>query len=169
MPSLGAVPLADLESAPTTALAALQRIEACGAHETASKARIIGSLICRYGIVSGRMKNDPFEHLGAALRRPPVQNRATIPLDEMPALFEALVKVPAETVTKLAFYWLLLTACRTAEMRFAPWSEIERDKLWRIPAKRMKMRSPHIVPLSQQARGFWSSRGHCGNRTIRPR
>ena len=61
---LGAVPLADLEASPATALAALQRIEARGAHEVAAKARIVGSMICRYGIVTGRMKHDPFAHLG---------------------------------------------------------------------------------------------------------
>ncbi len=132
---LGAVPIADLEASPATALAALQRVEARGAHEVASKARIVGSMICRYGIVTGRMKHDPFAHLGDALKRPPVTNRATIPLKEMPALFKALAAVPAELNTRLAFYWLLLTAARTSEMRFATWGEIEDGKLWRVPRR----------------------------------
>lgn len=151
-PALGVLPLTDLESSPAAALAALKRIEQRGAHEVAAKARILGSMICRYGIVTGRMKHDPFEHLGDALKRPPVINRATIPLAEMPTLFEALAKVPAEANTRLALYWLMLTATRTSEMRFAVWTEIDaKPELWRIPAARMKMREPHVVPLSKQA------------------
>jgi integrase len=151
-PPLGGVPLTDLEDSPATALAALQRIESRGAHEIASKARIVGSMICRYGIVTGRMKHDPFAHLGDALARPPVEHRATIPLAEMPTLFDALGKVPAEANTKLALYWLILTCVRTSEMRFATWSEVDsKARLWRIPAARMKMRDPHVVSLSTQA------------------
>ena len=69
----------------------------------------------------------------------------------MPALLKTIAAVPAELNTRLAFYWLLLTASRTGEMRFATWDEIEDGKLWRVPAERMKMQRPHVVPLSRQA------------------
>ena len=47
---------------------------------------------------------------------------------------------------------LLLTGVRTNEVRFARWAEIDMDAaLWTIPAERMKMRKPHLVPLSAQA------------------
>jgi integrase len=46
----------------------------------------------------------------------------------------------------------ILTAARSGEVRGAIWKEIDLEKrLWSIPAERMKMRSPHTVPLSQQA------------------
>jgi integrase len=46
----------------------------------------------------------------------------------------------------------LLTFVRTTELRGALWQEINFDKAeWRIPASRMKMKDPHIVPLSTQA------------------
>jgi integrase len=130
------------------ALAALKKIEKRGALETASKSRILGSQIARYAIVTGRMAVDPFSHLATVMQPRKTVNRATIPLEEMPTLFDALVKVPAEANTRLALYWLLLTVTRTMETRMAPWSEIDaRARLWRIPAARMKMRDPHIVPL----------------------
>jgi integrase len=45
-----------------------------------------------------------------------------------------------------------LTFVRTGELRGARWKEFDVDQAeWRIPAERMKMRSPHIVPLSPQA------------------
>src|SRR5262249_36680367 len=54
--------------------------------------------------------------------------------------------------TKLALKMLLLTFVRTTELRGAEWSEINWDKAeWHIPAERMKMKDPHIVPLSKQA------------------
>ena len=43
------------------------------------------------------------------------------------------------------------TFVRSSELRFAQWSEINFAKAeWKIPAERMKMPSPHIVPLSRQ-------------------
>ena len=47
---------------------------------------------------------------------------------------------------------LALTFVRTGELIGAPWSEIDfQARRWEIPAERMKMRTPHIVPLSDQA------------------
>ena len=47
---------------------------------------------------------------------------------------------------------MALTFVRTSELIGAQWSEFDLNKgEWRIPAERMKMPSPHIVPLSQQA------------------
>ena len=52
-------------------------------------------------------------------------------------------------------HFIILTAVRTDELRFAPWSEIENLEgeapLWRIPPERMKMTRPHLVPLAPQA------------------
>ena len=47
---------------------------------------------------------------------------------------------------------------RATELRRAEWKEIDfEDKLWRIPAERMKMRTPHYVPLSEQALAIFRS------------
>ena len=45
-----------------------------------------------------------------------------------------------------------LTFVRPGELRTAEWAEIDpRTAEWRIPAEKMKMKRPHIVPLSTQA------------------
>jgi integrase len=45
-----------------------------------------------------------------------------------------------------------LVFVRPGELRQAEWSEIGLDAVeWRIPARKMKMREPHFVPLSRQA------------------
>jgi integrase len=60
-----------------------------------------------------------------------------------------------DTITQLAMKLVVLTFVRTAELRFARWSEFEeldgREPLWRIPAERMKKRRVHLVPLAPQA------------------
>ncbi|MDH8549231.1 tyrosine-type recombinase/integrase, partial [Klebsiella pneumoniae] len=54
-------------------------------------------------------------------------------------------------ITKNATKIIMLTGVRTQEMRFATGDEIDLEKaIWEIPAERMKMRRPHIVPLSTQ-------------------
>ena len=67
----------------------------------------------------------------------------------------ALGKVRLSTaypLTKLAFQLLVLCASRSGEIRFASWSEIDRESAtWTIPAGRMKAGREHRVPLSRQA------------------
>ena len=149
-PHLGALPIAELEKAPAVILDALRRLERRGILETTAKCRRIVSMIFRYAVQTGRATSDPAAMLAGALQSPDTKHRATIPLDDMPELFKALQAVPAELNTKLAFYWLLLTAARTGEMRFARWGEVRGEK-WRIPAERMKMKLEHVVPLSDQS------------------
>ena len=150
LPALGPLPIADLT--PADILPVLKRIEARGAHEIAAKARIVVSMICRHAVITGHRQDDPAQHLGDALKRPPVVNRATVEAEEMPELFAALAKMPAELTTKLAFYFQIATAVRPGEVRFATWGEIDtKAKLWRIPAERMKMRTAFVQPLSALA------------------
>lgn len=150
LPYIGDIPLADVK--PAQILEALRRIEARGAHEVASKCRVLVSQVFRYAVQTSRADSDPAALLGGALTRPPVEHRATMGAAELPGMFKALRVVPSEPVTKLALQWLILTAARTSEMRFATWGEVEGGKLWRIPAARMKMDREHVVPLSRQAR-----------------
>jgi Phage integrase family len=54
--------------------------------------------------------------------------------------------------TRLARRLAVLTFVRATELRAARWDEVDLEAAeWRIPSERMKMRAPHIVPLSRQA------------------
>jgi integrase len=150
LPSLGALPVASVEA--PHLLECLRAIERRGAHELLAKTRQILGQACRYAIATGRRTTDPSAALAGAFTRPPVVNRATVSERELPALFKALAKVPAELTTKLAFLFVLATAARPGEVRGATWDEVDQaKKLWRIGAARMKMRAAHIVPLSPLA------------------
>lgn len=51
-----------------------------------------------------------------------------------------------------AVEFAVLTACRSGEVRGAQWSEFDLDeRIWTIPAARMKARREHQVPLSDAA------------------
>ena len=120
-----------------------------------AKCRRMASQIFRYAAQTARATSDPAALLVGAIKAPDTKHRATVPLKEMPALLKTIAAVPAELNTRLAFYWLLLTAARTGEMRFATWGEIEDGKLWRVPAARMKMtpraRGPAIEASAARA------------------
>ena len=53
---------------------------------------------------------------------------------------------------RLAFEFLVLTAARWGEVRWAEWTEIDRDKgVWTVPPKRTKANREHRVPLCGRA------------------
>jgi integrase len=73
-----------------------------------------------------------------------------LPYAQVPAFIENLHE--RESIGRLAFEALILTAARSGEIRMAAWSEVDLDaKLWTIPAERMKAGRAHVVPLSQPA------------------
>ena len=70
-----------------------------------------------------------------------------------------------EKATKLAFEFLILTAVRSNEVQGMVWSEIDLGKnLWTIPAKRMKAKRDHVVPLCDRAVEILEEAADAGNR-----
>lgn len=64
----------------------------------------------------------------------------------------ARLHMKADSVSALALEFLILTACRSGEVRGAEWSEFDIEAgAWTIPAERMKAKAPHRVPLSPRA------------------
>jgi integrase len=78
------------------------------------------------------------------------QNLAALPFGELPALMQELAQLPGIAARALQF--LILTASRTGETRFARWSEIDHaERVWLVPGERMKGGKEHKVPLSDRA------------------
>lgn len=92
-------------------------------------------------------------HLNLLLPKQPGMVRghhAALPYKEAPAFMTALGDRRALTARCLEF--TILTAARSGEALGATWGEIDWDeKLWRVPAARMKAGAEHIVPLSDAA------------------
>jgi len=71
---------------------------------------------------------------------------------ELGELLRAIHDYQGDISTKYALKLAPLVFVRPANIRYAEWGEIDFEKaVWRIPANKMKMRTPHIVPLSRQA------------------
>jgi len=149
-PALGARPIAEI-TAPEL-LAVLRKIEARGAFEMSKKSMQLAGQVFRFGVATGRCERDPTPDLKGALKTRKVKHMARVTEAELPELMRKIAAYDGEFQTRLALQFLALTFVRTGELRFAEWSEIDEAKAeWRIPAERMKMPSPHIVPLSTQA------------------
>jgi integrase len=110
------------------------------------------SAVFRYAVSTLRADGDPTVALKGALSRPKTQHHKPLTRAEIPDLLKALSVDGAYRTTAIAMELLMLTFVRPVELRAAEWSEFDlRHAEWRIPGERMKMRKPHIVPLSAQA------------------
>lgn len=77
-------------------------------------------------------------------------HHAAIPYRDVPAFAQRLRE--REDLPAKALLFLTYTSTRSAEVREARWSEIDFDeKIWRIPARRMKAGREHVVPLAPEA------------------
>lgn len=149
-PSLGTRPIGQI-SAPEL-LAIIRKIESRNALELAHKAIQATSQIFRYAIATGRAERDPAPDLRGALKTRSVVHMKRVSEAELPGLMRSIEAYDGDHQTRLALQLMSLTFVRTSELRFAEWAEIDtKKKEWKIPAEKMKMRAPHIVPLSTQA------------------
>ena len=137
---------------PADVLAALKRIEAQGKYETVRRCRAFVSRVFRYAVATLRAENDPAAVLKEALRTAKPKHHAAFERPEQVAhLLRAIDEYPGHLVTRLAMQILPHVMARPGELRMARWDEFNLQAAeWRIPAERMKMRKPHLVPLSRQ-------------------
>lgn len=150
-PWLGNKPIAEV-NAPAL-LASLRRIEDRGALETAHRALQNCGQVFRYAIATGRAERDPSQDLRGAL--PPTRQTHHASITDPHAiggLLRAMDAYSGSFVTKCALRLAPLVFVRPGELREAEWAEFDLDAAtWEIPAERMKMKLPHIVPLAGQA------------------
>ncbi|MFG0635312.1 tyrosine-type recombinase/integrase [Acinetobacter soli] len=149
-PALGDMPIDQIKG--KDVLACAKKIEARGAQEMAKRSIPLAGRIFRFAIRKGIIENDPTPHLGEALKPRKVKNMARLDISEFPAFLERMDRYHGNLVIRSALQLMTLTFVRTAELRMMEWNEIDYENhLWRIPAHKMKMAQPHIVPLSKQA------------------
>ena len=150
-PWLGARPVKTI-TAPEL-LAALRRIEAKGALETAHRVKQVCGQVFRYAIATGRAERDPSGDLRGAIPPASGKHMATITdPKEIAGLLRSIDDYRGSIVTRCALQLAPLVFVRPGELRQAEWSEFNLETAeWRIPAEKMKAGAVHIVPLSRQA------------------
>ena len=110
--------------------------------------------VFRYAVAHGYSKRNPASEIRPSdiLKSTRKINYARIDGKELPDLLKSIEVYQGTHVTRLALKLIALTFVRTSELIGAKWTEFDTEtSRWDIPAERMKMRTPHIVPLSTQA------------------
>ena len=150
-PKLGRRPVNDIKTADI--LSVLQPIWV-KKNETARRVKQRIGTVMKWAIAQGFRIDDPTLALNQVLPKPnrKTKHRASLPYDEVAMFLESIKQSNAMLSTKLAIELLILTATRSGEVRLADWSEVELDaRTWTIPAKRMKMKEKHVIPLSDHS------------------
>lgn len=161
---LGDLPIREITSAQL--LTQLRKVEDRGAKSIAKLIQQWTGAVFRHAILHGQAEHDPTYALRGAIRLPRPRHNPHLTATELPEFISALDAYKGYGHTRLALNLLLLTLVRTQELRLARWDEIDfATATWRIPAEKMKMREPHIVPLSRQAVAILTELREMGGRS----
>jgi integrase len=129
-------------------------IERRDARDVAKRAHETTSQIFRYAIARDVASRNPAADFKPRdiLAEARTENRARIDARELPELLAKMDDYNGDAITRFAMKLMAYTFVRTSEEIEAPWTEFDLDNArWTIPPERMKMDTPHIVPLSRQS------------------
>jgi integrase len=160
-PRIGKRPVAQIEAQELMQLA--EAIQERGANDLAKRALETIGQVFRFAVSHKLARRNPVLDFRPSdvLTASKHTNFARVDAKELPQLLRCIEVYRGTALTRLAIRLLSLTFVRTGELIGTKWSEIDFDNArWDIPAERMKMRTPHIVPLSRQAVGVLRSL-HC--------
>ncbi|CAN5919529.1 tyrosine-type recombinase/integrase [soil metagenome] len=151
-PAVGARPISDIKTLELVAM--VKKIAERGALDMAKRCLQMSGQVFRYAVAHELAERNPVTDIKPADILPSrrKKNFARVDATELPVLLRKIEGYAGAPPTRLAIKLMALTFVRTGELIGAKWSEFDLDGAqWRIPAERMKMRDPHIVPLSRQA------------------
>lgn len=163
-PFVGGQPFSTLE--PTDILSAVRHTEERGAVEMAHRLVQLAGQVCRYARLCGYAKYDAAAGLNEALAPvPETQHRSTIVAPTaIGALLRSIDVYEGDISVLYALRILPYVFLRSQELRGAEWTEIDLDGAeWVVPAERMKMRKPHIVPLAHQVVKLFTALRACSD------
>jgi len=151
-PAIGARPIAEIEAPELVAM--MKKIEKRGALDIAKRALQTCGQVFRYAIAHGLASRNPASEIRPAdvLTSRKKENYARVDSKELPDLLRKIEVYQGSSTTRAAIKLMAMTFVRTSELIGARWAELDLDGArWDIPAEPMKMKTPHIVPLSTQA------------------
>ena len=151
-PVIGARPVAQIEAPELVRM--VKAIESRGALDIAKRALQTTGQVFRYAIAHGLATRNPAADIkpGDVLASRKRENYARLDAKELPELLRRMDAYQGTPTTRLAMKLMSMTFVRTSELIGARWEEFDlKAGRWNIPAGRMKMKTPHVVPLSAQA------------------
>lgn len=148
-PIIGHYPIKDITA--TLGIEVISKITGRGSQEIARKVARAMNQVMTFAVNTGTIAHNPLTGIKEVIPKTKVQNHLTLEVDEIVELMQALRYSSAKVTTRCLIEFQLQTMVRPREAAEAQWSEIDLDnKLWIIPAERMKMDNEHKVPLSKQ-------------------
>ena len=126
-------------------------------HRKASSARRVRQrlrAVLEWAVAMEYRIDNPCDRIGPVLgpQHDVTEHMRALPHREVAAVIRTVQAATAPDVAKLAFEFLVLTAARWSEVRWAEWEEIDQDAgVWTVPARRMKANRQHRVPLCGRA------------------
>jgi len=149
-PQVANVPISEITAPQVIKL--LRPLEDSGNLETIK--RLVQRLneVMTYAVNGGIIHANPLSGIKANFKKPKKENMAALKPDELPELVSAVANASIKRTTRCLIEWQLHTMTRPAEASGARWAELNLDeKVWTIPAERMKKRKAHRIPLTSQA------------------
>lgn len=149
LPAIGKLPIGQI-NAPLV-VKVLRPIEAQGSLETVKRLTQRINEIMTFAVNTGLIHANPLAGIKAAFKTPKKKNMAALSPAELSELMRAIANANIKKVTRCMIHWQLHTMTRPNEAAAARWDEIdEANRLWIIPAERMKMRREHVIPLTDE-------------------
>ena len=150
-PRIGKVPVSEVTSADV--LEILTPIW----HQQAPTARRVRQrlrAVLEWAVAMEFRMDTPCDRIGPVLgpQQDVTEHMQALPHREVAAVIRTVRTSVAVPAGRLAFEFLVLTAARWGEVRWAEWEEIDRSgRVWTVPARRAKTNRRHRVPLCGRA------------------
>ncbi|QEY23822.1 tyrosine-type recombinase/integrase [Neisseria animalis] len=165
LPAIGKEPITEIRVGQIKAM--IESITGAGNFETARIVLQKTKAVFNYAVLTERTTNNPALPLVGQIKTPPVKHMPALPQGEITEFYRRLLSDGGiRPVTRLAMLFIMLTFVRAGELRRAEWADFDFEaREWRIPAEKMKMKAPHIVPLTDWALEILAElkplTGHC--------
>ena len=150
-PRIGKMPVSEVTSADVLEiLAPIWHTKADSARRLRQRIRAV----LEWAVAMEFRIDNPCDRIDPVLgpQRDVVQHMRALPHREVAAAIQTARASTVPLAVRLAFEFLVLTAARWGEVRWAEWTEIDRDEgVWTVPARRTKANREHRVPLCGRA------------------
>jgi integrase len=150
-PFIGKIPI--VEVTPKDIIDVVKRIEERGAVETAHRIFTQISRVFKYAVSNQIADRNPCNDMdkNMVLKKHIKGNYPTITDEKkIGELLNLIDEYKGEYITRMALKFLPYVFVRPYNLRYAEWNEIDfKDRLWRIPAEKMKTKQEHLIPLTE--------------------
>lgn len=150
-PVIGNRPIAEITRGEIISL--ILSVESRGVIETADRIKIYCGQVFRYALNLEKISHNPVTDMRDVLsKRVPGHHAAITEPKKLAGLLRSIDAYEGSFVVRSALQLAPMFFVRPGELRRAEWSEFNFESAeWNIPASKMKMKQPHLVPLSRQA------------------